>query len=97
MNDKPKGTIYTGVTSDLVKRVYEHKNGITSGFTKQYELKNLVYYEVHDEIEQAILREKRIKNWKRIWKLEMIYAMNPEWRDLWSDITGDSGVRQNDS
>ena len=76
------GTIYTGVTSDLKKRIWEHKNNVAEGFTKKYNVHNLVWYEPHDNAESAIVREKRIKDWKRDWKIKRIIEMNPEWRDL---------------
>jgi len=80
------GTVYTGVTSDLVKRVWEHKQDFVEGFTKQYNVHILVYFELHDEMTQAIQREKQIKKWNRSWKLRMIELKNPNWRDLWPDI-----------
>ena len=80
------GTFYTGFTSDLVKRVWEHKNAETQGFTKKYEVTNLVYYEIFDNAESAILREKRLKKWNRTWKMRVIENMNPEWKDLYDDI-----------
>ncbi|HOO50900.1 MAG TPA: GIY-YIG nuclease family protein [Alphaproteobacteria bacterium] len=80
------GTIYTGVTSDLKKRIWEHKNNVAEGFTKKYNVHNLVWYEPHDNAESAIVREKRIKDWKRDWKIKRIIEMNPEWRDLYDDI-----------
>ena len=80
------GTIYTGVTSDLVKRVWEHKQNLVEGFTKAYGVHTLVYFELHDEMTQAIQREKQIKKWNRSWKLRMIELKNPDWRDLWPDI-----------
>ena len=80
------GTLYVGVTSDLVKRVYEHKFGITKGFTDRYGVKTLVYFECHTTIAQAIAREKQIKNWKRRWKLDLLEKENPEWRDVYADI-----------
>jgi len=88
MTNKRNGTLYVGVTSDLIKRVYEHRKGLAEGFAKQYGLKILVWYEVHDDINEAIRREKQIKAWKREWKLQMIEDDNPEWRDLYSDIVG---------
>lgn len=81
------GTLYVGVTSDLIKRVWEHKNHIVDGFTKQHDCSLLVYYEIHESIEAAITREKQIKQWKRNWKLNLIIRMNPDWRDLYEDIT----------
>jgi len=80
------GTLYTGVTSDLVKRVWEHKNDLTEGFTKRYSVHTLVWFEVHTEMEPAISREKVIKSWKRRWKLDLIEATNPSWRDLYPDL-----------
>jgi putative endonuclease len=80
------GTLYTGVTEDLIKRVYEHKNNLVEGFTKKYHIHMLVYYEQHGNIESAITREKRLKKWNRKWKLELIEKDNPQWRDLYEDI-----------
>ncbi|HEV2111213.1 MAG TPA: GIY-YIG nuclease family protein [Gammaproteobacteria bacterium] len=80
------GTLYTGVTSDLVKRIWEHKNGSTEGFTKKYDIHTLVWYEQHETMESAISREKTIKKWRRAWKLELIEESNPEWRDLYPEI-----------
>ena len=84
----PRGTFYTGVTNDLVRRVWEHKQGVADGFTKKYGIKMLVYYEVAEDINAAIQREKIIKKWKRSFKYDAIQRMNPEWRDLYDDITG---------
>jgi len=81
------GTLYVGVTSDLIRRVQEHREGLVPGFTKRYAVKMLVYFEPHRDINEAILREKRIKRWRRTWKLELIEAQNPQWRDLWIDLT----------
>lgn len=86
MSNKQDGVLYIGVTSDIVKRVYEHKNSLVDGFTKQYNLKNLVYYEVYDEIEEAIKREKQLKNWHRKWKVELVNKQNPKWEDLYESI-----------
>lgn len=80
------GTLYTGVTSDLIKRVWQHKNDVVDGFSKKYNVHLLVWYEVHDEIGSAIVREKQIKEWKRLWKLELIEKSNPTWKDLYSEI-----------
>jgi putative endonuclease len=80
------GTLYVGVTSDLVKRVWEHKNDLVPGFTKRYSAYDLVWYEMHDSMESAIAREKAIKEWKRQWKLELIERENPEWKDLYSGL-----------
>lgn len=78
--------MYIGVTSDLVKRAWEHRNGVTDGFTKKYNVHTLVYYEIHEDMTSAILREKQIKKWRRAWKLEWIEKLNPIWKDLWPDI-----------
>ena len=86
MSNKKDGTLYIGVTSDLVKRVYEHKNSFVDSFTKRYNLKRLVYYEVYEDIVSAIEREKRLKNWKREWKIALIEEDNKLWRDLYNDI-----------
>ena len=84
--NKRNGTLYTGVSSSLVKRVYDHKQGIVDGFSKKYGTKMLVYYEAADSAEEAFRREKQIKAWKREWKLNHIEEMNPYWRDLYDDI-----------
>ena len=83
------GTLYIGVTVDLVKRVWEHKNGITCGFTQKYNVHNLVYYEQLDNMESAILREKQLKKWRREWKIELIERSNGRWRDLYPGINDD--------
>jgi len=83
------GTLYVGVTSDLIKRVQEHREGLVAGFTRKYGVKTLVYWELHHDINEAILREKRIKRWQRKWKLELIEAANPQWRDLWFVLAQD--------
>jgi putative endonuclease len=80
------GTLYIGVTSDLVKRVWEHKNDLVAGFTKRYRVHVLVWYELHDTMESAISREKALKEWKRKWKLELIERQNPYWRDLYPGL-----------
>jgi putative endonuclease len=80
------GTLYTGVTSDLIKRIWEHKNNMVEGFTKKYNVHNLVWYELHVNMNSAIEREKNIKEWKRNWKLNLIEKSNPDWRDLYEDI-----------
>jgi len=85
---EPYGTLYVGVTSDLVKRIWEHKNGFVEGFTKKYGVKQLVWYEEHGSIISAIEREKRIKRWHRDWKVNLIQAMNPQWDDLYEKIIG---------
>ena len=83
---QPGGTLYVGVTNDLVRRAYEHRNGIVPGFTKRYDIKRVVYYEPHDSIQAAIQREKNIKHWPREWKIDLIVSLNPNWRDLYDDI-----------
>ena len=80
------GTLYVGVTSDLLKRVWEHKNDVVEGFTKRYGVHSLVWYEPHETMESAIMREKAIKEWKRAWKLDVIEKANPEWKDLYDNI-----------
>jgi putative endonuclease len=80
------GTLYIGLTSDLVKRIWEHKNDIVEGFTKRYGVHLLVWYELHENMESAIEREKRLKEWKREWKLELIESANPNWKDLYQTI-----------
>jgi putative endonuclease len=80
------GTLYIGVTSDLAKRVWEHKNNIVEGFTKEYRVHQLVWFELHESMESAILREKRLKEWKRKWKLALIERTNPNWQDLYPTI-----------
>jgi putative endonuclease len=80
------GTLYTGVTGDLVKRVYEHKNDLADGFTKKYNVHLLVYFELHEDMNAAITREKQIKKWNRAWKLELIEKRNPDWKDLYDEI-----------
>lgn len=83
-----RGTLYTGVTSDIIKRVYEHKTSASKGFTKKYEIKILVYYELYDDMENAIKREKQIKKYKRSWKYNLIEKDNPQWLDLYNNILG---------
>ena len=87
MSNKRRGTLYVGVTSDLVQRVWQHKNHFVDGFTRKYDLINLVYYEQFADMHEAIRREKAIKNWKRIWKIELIENSNPDWKDLFCQIT----------
>jgi putative endonuclease len=83
---KRNGTIYIGVTSDLIKRIWEHKNNIVEGFTKKYGVHTLVWYEPHQTMEEAIRREKILKNWNRKWKLNLIEQSNPEWVDLFQSL-----------
>jgi putative endonuclease len=80
------GTLYVGVTSDLIKRIWEHKNDVVEGFTKKYCVHTLVWYEIHENMESAISREKTIKGWKRQWKLELIEKENPAWTDLYDNL-----------
>ena len=86
MASKRNGTIYTGVTSDLVKRVWQHKSGEMPGFTSKYKVNQLVYYEIHTDVREAIKREKNIQAWKRNWKLQLIEQNNPNWSDLYNTI-----------
>jgi putative endonuclease len=86
MTNRKNGILYTGVTTDLPKRGYEHRNGLIAGFTKRYGLKTLVWFETHDDIRAAIQREKTMKHWPRAWKVRLINAANPEWRDLYDDL-----------
>lgn len=83
---KRRGTLYIGVTNDLIKRVYEHKNNLADGFTKQYGVHQLVYYEAVEDVNSAITREKRMKKWRRQWKIELIENNNPDWKDLYNDL-----------
>jgi putative endonuclease len=80
------GTIYTGVTSDLPSRAYQHRNGLVEGFTRKYGCKLLVWYEAHDDIQDARLRELQMKKWNRLWKLGVIEEMNPDWDDLFDSL-----------
>ncbi len=80
------GTLYTGVTSDLIKRVWEHNNNVIEGFSKRYGVHLLVYFELHSNMLSAITREKQIKKWNRAWKIRLLESLNPEWRDLWNEI-----------
>jgi putative endonuclease len=83
---KPYGTLYIGVTADLLQRVWQHREKTADGFTKRYGVTQLVWYEVHEDIMAAITREKQLKEWKRAWKIELIQKTNPYWRDLFDDI-----------
>jgi putative endonuclease len=84
---KPHGTLYVGVTADLLKRVWEHKNKVVSGFTSRYGVDKLVWFEAHDSWESALKREKQIKEWRRAWKRELIEADNPHWIDLFPGLS----------
>jgi putative endonuclease len=81
------GTLYIGVTSDLVGRVWQHKNKVIEGFSKQYDISMLVYYEIHDTMESAITQEKQFKKWNRQWKMRLIEDTNPSWSDLYDEIS----------
>ena len=83
---KRNGTLYIGVTSDLVKRIWEHKNDFVAGFTTRYGIHTLFWYELHESMQSAIEREKKLKEWKRAWKMELIEASNPNWHDLYETI-----------
>jgi putative endonuclease len=83
---KRNGTLYIGVTSDLIKRIWEHKSTVVKGFTERYNVHQLVWYELHETMESAISKEKMLKNWKRAWKLELIESSNPDWQDLYESI-----------
>jgi putative endonuclease len=87
VTNRPNGTLYTGVTNNLVRRIAEHREGRAESFTRRYVLTKLVWYEHHADIREAILREKRIKKWNRAWKLDLIEAQNPAWEDLWLVLT----------
>jgi putative endonuclease len=87
LTNKPRGTLYVGMTSDLARRVSEHREGVVPGFSKRYGLKQLVHFESYDAPALAIQREKNIKHWSRAWKLDLINSSNPQWRDLYGDIT----------
>ena len=84
--NKPRGTLYVGVTNNLVRRVFEHKSKLINGFTERYDVNSLVWYEPSESIESAIAYEKKLKRWRREWKIEMIEKQNPEWRDLYQKI-----------
>jgi putative endonuclease len=86
LTNRPNGILYVGVTSDLIRRVFEHRSGFVEGFTKRYGLKRLVYFERFDDIRDAIQREHNIKHWSRAWKVRMIVAANPDWNDLFESI-----------
>ena len=81
-----RGTLYIGVTNNLVRRVYEHREGLADGFTKRYGVKTLVYFEAHDTIAAALQREKNMKHWSRVWKIDLIVKSNPAWQDLYDEI-----------
>ena len=87
MTSSRNGTLYIGVTSDLITRVWQHKNNVVEGFTKKYEAHQLVWYEPHGNMESALSREKALKKWDRIWKLRLIEQFNPDWQDLYEQLT----------
>jgi putative endonuclease len=80
--NKKNGTLYTGMTSNLLRRIIQHKNGVFKSFTKRYDISKLVYFEISEDVRSAIIREKRIKRWKRKWKIGLIEKNNPQWQDL---------------
>src|SRR4051794_7641906 len=82
----PRGTLYIGVSSDLIRRVWQHKNHLVDGFSKRYAIDNLVWFEMHETMDSAISREKALKFWKRLWKIQLIEKFNPGWRDLYSEL-----------
>ncbi len=84
--NKKNGTLYTGVTSDLIKRVYQHKAKIYGGFSAKYNVNRLVYFEIYEDINQAILRETRVKGWRRVWKIALIEKENPDWQDVYNSL-----------
>lgn len=83
---RPRGTLYVGMTTDLRRRVWEHREGVVEGFTKEHGVKMLVYFEAHETLDDALEREKRIKRWRRAWKIDLIRSRNPDWRDLFDDL-----------
>lgn len=94
LTNQRNGTLYIGVTSYLIQRIWQHREDEAEGFTRQYGVKTLVWYEQHENMESAITREKAIKKWNRAWKLALIEKTNPQWLDLWPEITGQAEPRQ---
>lgn len=88
LTNKKYGTLYVGVTNNLIRRVHEHKNDLSPGFTKRYQLHLLVHYEQTADVRSAIAREKQLKNWRRQWKIDLIHKSNPAWKDLYPEILG---------
>ena len=86
LSNRRHGTLYVGVTGDLIRRCYEHRNLTRAGFTKRYGVKHLVYFEQHDDIRTARQREKTIKHWPRAWKVRLIHGLNPDWQDLYETL-----------
>ncbi|MBL8907849.1 MAG: GIY-YIG nuclease family protein [Rhizobiales bacterium] len=91
--NKPQGTLYIGVTSDLINRSFDHRNGVKPGFTSRYGVKDLVYFEPHSDVRAAIQREKTLKKWPRQWKINLVEKDNPHWTDLLPQLTGEVGMR----
>ncbi|MES2502436.1 MAG: GIY-YIG nuclease family protein [Pseudomonadota bacterium] len=87
LSNEKRGTLYIGVTSHLIQRVWQHKQNLVDGFTKQHQLHQLVYYELADDMLSAITREKQLKKWNRAWKIELVESANSEWRDLYLELT----------
>ncbi len=90
---RPQGTLYIGVTNDLIRRVHEHRTKAVRGFTRKYAVHRLVYFETFDDIEAAALREKQMKEWKRTWKIRLLESQNPRWEDLYPSLASESVVR----
>jgi putative endonuclease len=86
LTSKPRGTLYIGITSNLIKRVWQHKTYAAEGFSSRHHVHSLIWYEMHETMESAILREKRLKEWKRVWKIRLIEERNPDWLDLYPYI-----------
>lgn len=86
ISNKRDGTLYIGVTSNLLKRIYEHKHKLADGFTKKYNIDKLIYYEIYSDINEAIKREKQLKEWRRKWKIELIETKNSDWKDLYYEV-----------
>jgi len=86
LSNKRNGVLYIGVTSDLLKRTYQHKSHVVNGFSKKYNLNKLIYFEMHESMNDAIAREKQLKKWNRAWKIKLIETINPEWLDLSKDL-----------
>ncbi len=87
LSNNTNNVLYIGVTNDLIRRIYEHKEKIIAGFTQKYNVNKLIYFEIYEDIEQAIIREKQLKNWHRAWKIKLIKEHNPEFNDLYEQIT----------
>jgi putative endonuclease len=89
LSSRRHGTLYVGVTNDLVRRVFEHRNNLLGGFTAKYGVHDLVYLEAHDDVREAIAREKRMKRWRRAWKIELVQRENKDWDDLWPGLANE--------